>query len=353
MFELQNVLSILIVVLAAAAALAPVPSSAVERWFAAGIYPVIQSLLTFASNAVPFALLDLLIVASVGLFCARAVGDAHGRTRLTATWRIGRRLVVWSAAFYLVFLLIWGLNYRRPPLDRRLAFDRQAVTAEAAARLASITVDRLNTLHARAHSEGFGTAVGIDPTLAGSFDRVARALSGGSRFVAGRPKHSLLDWYFQRAGVSGMTDPYFLESLIADDLLPFERPLVIAHEWSHLAGLADEGEANLSGWLTCLQGSPAHQYSGWLFMYSEAVRAVPLRERQAMTARLLGGPRDDLRAIRDRVARNVSPRLSTAGWRIYDSYLKANRIEAGALSYDDVIRLALGLQLTREALARP
>lgn len=71
-----------------------------------------------------------------------------------------------------------------------------------------------------------------------------------------------------------------------------------------------------------------------------------------MLARLLGGPRDDLRAIRDRVERNVSPRLSTAGWRVYDSYLKANRIEAGALSYDDVIRLALGLQMTRDLLAR-
>lgn len=258
MFERKRVLSILVVVLAAVAALAPLPSSVVERWFAAGAYPFIQSLLTFASNGTPFALLDLLIVATVGLFFARAVGDAHG-SRLSGAWRIGGRLVVWSSAFYLVFLLIWGLNYRRLPLDHRLAFDRQAVTAEAAARLASITVERLNMLHARAHSEGFGTAVGIDPTLAGAFDRVARSLSGGSRFVAGRPKRSLLDWYFQRAGVSGMTDPYFLESLIAGDLLPFERPLVIAHEWSHLAGLADEGEANLSGWLTCLQGSPAHQ----------------------------------------------------------------------------------------------
>ena len=71
------------------------------------------------------------------------------------------------------------------------------------------------------------------------------------------------------AGVAGMTDPFFLEALIASDLLPVERPFVIAHEWSHVAGLADEGEANFAGWLTCLQGCPAHQYSGWLFAYSE------------------------------------------------------------------------------------
>jgi hypothetical protein len=41
-----------------------------------------------------------------------------------------------------------------------------------------------------------------------------------------------------------MTDPFFLETLVASDVLPFERPFLVAHEWSHLAGIADEGEAN-------------------------------------------------------------------------------------------------------------
>jgi hypothetical protein len=35
---------------------------------------------------------------------------------------------------------------------------------------------------------------------------------------------------------------------------------------------------------------------------------------------------------------------------VYDSYLKANRIEAGAASYEDVVRLALGLQVARKML---
>jgi len=59
-----------------------------------------------------------------------------------------------------------------------------------------------------------------------------------------------------------MTDPYFLETLIASDLLPFERSFVAAHEWSHLAGIADEGEANLAGWLTCLRGGVPHSIAG-------------------------------------------------------------------------------------------
>jgi hypothetical protein len=328
----------------------PLPAPMVERWFAAGAYPVIQPLLTFASNAVPFALLDVLVSATLLLFFARGLLDVRATTRFAAAVQIGHRLVVWSSAFYVAFLLGWGLNYRRVPLDRRLAFDRTRVTSDAAARLASSTVDRLNALHPRAHADGFGSAQTIDPMLASAFDRVARAIAVDRRFVAGRPKQSALDWYFQRAGVSGMTDPFFLETLIAEDLLPFERPFVIAHEWSHLAGLADEGEANLGGWITCLGGSASHQYSGWLFMYSESMRAVGGSERQTISARLLAGPRQDLQAIQARLARHVNPALSSAGWRVYDSYLKANRIEAGAASYEDVVRLALGLHVARKAL---
>ena len=71
-----------------------------------------------------------------------------------------------------------------------------------------------------------------------------------------------------------MTDPFFLETLIAGGVLPFERPFVVAHEWSHLAGIADEGEANFTAWLACLRGSPPDAYSGWLFLYGELARAV-------------------------------------------------------------------------------
>jgi hypothetical protein len=41
----------------------------------------------------------------------------------------------------------------------------------------------------------------------------------------------------------------------------------------------------------------------------------------------------------------VSPRVSRAGWRVYDSYLKANRVEAGTASYDEIVRLVLGARV--------
>jgi hypothetical protein len=139
-----------------------------------------------------------------------------------------------------------------------------------------------------------------------------------------------------------MTDPFLLETLVVSDLLPIETPLVVAHEWGHLAGFADEGEANFVGWLTCVRGSSSEQYSGWLFLYGEMAGALRRDDRSAAAARLAPGPRDDLRAIADRIRGHVSPRVSAAGWRVYDRYLKANRVEAGAASYAGIVRLILG-----------
>src|SRR5581483_2438829 len=146
----------------------------------------------------------------------------------------------------------------------------------------------------------------IDPALRDGLARTTRDL-GLTMPVVGRPKRTLLDLYFRRAGVEGMTDPYLLETLVVSDLLPFERPLVIAHEWSHLAGLADEAAANFAGWLACVHGSVPDQYSGWLFLYEELAASLPRADRDALVAALADTPRRDLAAARARVLRNVHP----------------------------------------------
>ncbi len=165
-----------------------------------------------------------------------------------------------------------------------------------------------------------------------------------------RPKHTVLDAYFRRAGVDGMTDPYFLETLIASDLLPIERPFVVAHEWSHLAGIADEGEANYVGWLTCMRGTSSDRYSASLLLYEELSASLDRRARASIVGSLAPGPRSDLQAIARRQAQQVNPQVAAVGWRVYDQYLKANRIESGAASYAEVVRLVLGVRTTADGV---
>jgi hypothetical protein len=203
-----------------------------------------------------------------------------------------------------------------------------------------------------AQATGWPAADEVDANLADGFGRALRETGIQRDVVPAQPKHTMLDWYFRRAGVDGMTDPFFLETLVARGILPFERAFVVAHEWSHLAGIADEGDANFTAWLACARGSAPNAYSGWLFLYDKLAHLVSARERAAWLAALAAGPREDLRAILERYVREVNPPVSKAGWRVYDSYLKANRVEAGAASYDEVVRLVLGVRINgRPALA--
>jgi hypothetical protein len=333
------------VALAAVAAWAPTPRGVVEREYSTGVYAATQRALTPLSNRVPFAVFDALIVVVAAAWLALAVRDVlRRRGAIDAVARMAARTAVWAAALYLVFLFVWGLNYRRIAITGRVPFDAHAVTPDAARALAFAAADRLNALHDRAHAVGWPAAGGIDPALARALARADADTGGRGVVVPGRPKTTLLDWYFRRTAVDGMTDPYFLETLVSSSLLPFERPFVVAHEWGHLAGVADEGEANFLGWLACVNASPPSQYSGWLFLYTEVTNALRGQARADAVARLAAGPRADLLAIRRRVEAQISPRLSSAGRSVYDRYLKANRVEGGVDSYARVVQIVLGVR---------
>jgi hypothetical protein len=322
-------------IVAAVAALAPLPPRVIESWYSRGIYLQIQRLLTTVSNVSPYPLFDVLLVAAVAAAAVATYRAVRTRGWTRGLLRTSVNLLCSAAVVYLVFLATWGLNYRRLPLTAKLAFAPARITPAAAGELASRTVRSLNRLYAAAH-EG-----DTDLTrLAAAFHSAERALGAPRTIVPGRPKSTLLGGYFHYTAVAGMTDPFFLETLIASDLLDVERPFVIAHEWGHLAGYADESEANYIAWLTCMRGDARAQYSAWLALLGNV---QPFLSKTGSSG-LDVGPRIDVTAIRYRYTR-TSPVLRAAARETYDRYLKANRVERGIESYAAVLQLILGTEL--------
>ena len=333
--------AVALAVVAVAAAIAPIPAASVERLFSRGIYPAIQRTLTPVSNLSPIALLDIAAALLLSAILVVAV-----RVSRSVGWkRAARRIVVLLlkvvAVTYLLFLALWGLNYRRVPLEQKLDFERSRVNQQNAIELASEGVRRVNRLYDAAHATPFDRA-----RLSLAFAAAERTLGATRSTATGRPKRSVLGLYFRAAAIDGMTDPMFLEVILNPDLLPVELPEVLAHEWSHLAGYADESEANFLAWLTCLRGDPLAQYSGWLSAYRRAARVIP-RDARASLPPLEPGPRSDLQGIAARYGRS-SPVIRRAAREAYDSYLKANRIPEGIENYDAVIQLMLGTTLGGE-----
>ena len=323
-------------------ALMPVQPRLVETWFSISFYPPLQQVVTSVSNVVPVALLDVYCVAATAgvlWMLTRAVIAARRTRRFGPLANALRVLVTGAAAVYLVFLLLWGLNYRRLPMSERLQLSAGAVDPAAVEKLGLETVAQLNSLHAAAHREGWVNAPLEDDALRRGFIAAQAALSDVQPAVPGRLKRSMFGPYFRWTGVDGMINPFALEVLSNPDLLPFERPFVAAHEWSHLAGYADESEANFVGFLACMKGNVATQYSGWLFLYWQVSSEVDADARGRLSKLLTEGPRADLQAIVTRLRSGELPWLRTAGWQVYDEYLKANRVEEGIRSYGAVLTL--------------
>ena len=332
-----------VIAAALAGGLAPFSPSLIERWYSTGFYPLVQRVVTPVTNVVPFAVFDVLtVVAFVWMLIAivRSVRTARRRRQWSPMLATGLNLLTAAAALYLVFLVAWGFNYRRVPMSSRLILHRGVPGEDAVVALGMQAVQELNALYEAAHAAG-ETPPWRDEQLRAAFDTVQGFLTDAPRAVPGRLKATIYGSYFRWTTVDGMVDPFALEVMANPDLLPIERPFVAAHEWAHLAGYADESEANFVGWLTCLRAGAASQYSGWLYLYWQVANEVSTKTRQQLAGALASGPRRDLDAIVERLRRGQLPALQRSSWMVYDSYLKANRVEAGVRSYGLVVTLIL------------
>ena len=337
----RNLGLLALIAAAVAAALVPLPAAFVEQWYSGTLYPILQRGLTPASSVLPVALLD---VAVLGLLVA-AVAFVVGR------WRAGgaRRALADSvegalrsaAVLYLLFVCLWGFNYRRLPLEEKLDYEPARLTPAAIARFGEIAVERVNALHSAGQGDDPGAGGGAG--LAAAFESAQRLLGGreGRTATPAPAKRSIFTWYLVHAGIDGMMNPFFLEIILNPEILPMERPFSLAHEWAHLAGYADESEANFVAWLTCARADASGQYSGWLEALRYTLAALPRTERMPLQLRLKPAVEDDLRAINERLGR-ADPVVSGMARNVYDAYLKSQGVDEGIASYGAMLRLMVG-----------
>ena len=342
------------------AIVAPWPAGLVDAVYSRVIYRWLQVFLTTVSNLTPWTWLDVLAVAAVVLCIRRIVrlravrrDDGWARVAIEA----GQRLLRAAGYVGIAFVVCWGLNYRRTSLMSELVSLPPSPGANAGPtvrpsvdQMRQLTSDAL-TLAARSRPAAQRALMGysdIARALPAPFNASLARLGRPSLVVPGRPKYTIFTPFFTRAGVTGMVDPFALESIVHPDLLPFERPFVLAHEWGHLAGFADESEASALGWSACMRGSDPLIYSASMYLLVEAGSALPVRVWRELIASADPGVREDLQALRARMAL-IQPAVQKASFKVYDQYLKANAVEDGVRSYSRALQLIM-LPVLRDQL---
>jgi hypothetical protein len=262
---------------------------------------------------------------------------------LSASWELTRRVVRAAALIALIFLVSWGFNYRRRPLEE---------TLRAGARV-SVTTEDIRALAERSISGTHGTRptdnqvdrtyASVAARLVGPFERALRVLGIARPTTVGRPKASIfLTPFYTKAGITGMVNPFALETIVHPGLLSFERPMVLAHEWAHLAGFADEADASAVAWLACTLGDPDLAYSAHLDVVLEAASALPRPVWKELRPKLDAGVVEDITALEKRL-KEQEPAVRDTAFKVYDQYLKSNGVSDGVKSYSRMLRVLVAM----------
>jgi len=318
----------------------------IERYYSNGAYPLIDVLVRGVTQRLPFCLGDVLFVGALAWFVRYSVVTLRrdrGKRR-AACARLALRAVAAGSVIFVWFMCAWALNYGRVPLAVKIPVHSERTDEDSVAAFADGVIDRLSALSAPAHRSKEGDA-DLVARLEPSFQATISRLGERSRFEPPRVKPTLFQTMLQLSATTGFTDPWTHEVNLDAGALRFERPAIYAHEWAHVAGFADESEANFVSVIACTtSGDPLLVYSGWLLVWFNLPPGVRVTHRISATAYA------DIMAIRARFVRNADPNVERATRVAYDRYLKSNRVKAGYASYRLFVRWMTGADFDRNGL---
>ena len=315
----------------------------VADFYAAQLYPAISTVLSWLGARFPFSLEEIAVIAFIVILVdilVKAVRRKEGFTRwLGKTATVVMWLYVWC-------YMGWGNNYYRTGLYARngirsIHYDREAFMDflerfSEALNLAALEADGYDDKalqeEVREYYSSKVTSYGYVPL---------RKWQG--------VKKPLLNPLFSAVMVQGYMGPFFCESQVNRDLLPYEYPYVVAHEMGHLAGVTSEAEASFWGYACCREsGNAAVRYSGYLavlpYVLSNAGGLLPEDEFMAWTETICE------RAKKDYTESRTYWRGKKVGWIekvqnwFYNVYLKSNGVSEGVRDYFGVVGMIMTME---------
>ncbi len=338
----------------------------VERLYVRGFGPPLASLPDALSRAFPFSLAEpVFVLALVGALAwlahrVRGLLRGPGSERLRAAVRA--LVEAWTAVLAVVclFSLVWGLAYRRPPLDHRQAWrppdaGELEVSPVELADLGLALVHQVNALYLDVHglpdgfapttAEAAGTSLlATDAAIDVGFTRLPEVFPGETRLALSRgpTKPLASSALFTRLRIGGMYFPFTAEANVNRLAPEWQRPFTMAHEKAHQRFVAWESEANFFGMMACVHSDDLFaRYSGWLFAQRQVLRALqdvdPWAFAQIIQQRLPGVQRD----VNFSYAfwTDYQGTLSELSHAVNDAYLRANRVPGGVRSYSRSLQL--------------
>lgn len=327
--------------------------------------PALASVLSRVTGIVPLSLSGILVVLFVGrqlVGLGRGLRDFHqGARHATNSLAAGAlRLGADVGIVVVLFYLLWGFHYARPPLEQRYGWNGAGADVPELGRLAGEMVEAANFAYTEIHfSDDAGEPTGrgretgeLMADLEAGWEE-AEATLGPAGVVTvgfGRPKAALVSPLLDRLGISGFYFPWTAEANYNAGIPAVTLPHAVAHEMAHQRGFAREDEAGFAGWLAAASApEPRERYSAYVFAQRQLLGALarhdPDRAEELLADRFPGVQRDidDLRAYWAR----YEGAASRASRSMNDAYLRSQGVREGILSYGRAVELLVAYARSR------
>ena len=343
------------------------------------IYPIIGSLLSPISGLFPFAVGDIFIALSIVWVIFYPIYEIKWRKQLAKRFFFlaakrgcypKKKVVFGRVAEYLLwvyawFYIAWGLNYSQPNIYCRTGMKPVEVSEAKFREFAYRYADNINSLSEERRVKSEETA--FDDQRESQFNgmvddglknRVRDAVLKGYNEIGAKEginapfnqhphaKTMLFTPLSSMSGVTGSMGPFFCEFTLNGDIRPHDYPAIYAHEFAHLLGIANEGEANFYSYIVCTASSDkAVKFSGYYHIFFHVLRNVfdILGEKEG--EKFLKYIRPEIiqlaKSDRNYWLSKRCKALDAAQDFIFDLYLRGNHVAEGRKSYSGVVALIL------------
>ena len=326
------------------------------------VFPVLGTAYARLTAVFPFSVGEWMLAAAVlYVFFLAVFGALYLFVRRSRTKKVFSALQRPLAWIFLLFFWIMTCNcfiqYHATEFeDKYMQARTEGYTVEELAALRDYVVENLNELAGQFVRDGRGYLI-----YEGDLHETAIAEMGRLGTVYGQlqgyypqPKRIFFSDFLSQTNMMGYYFPFSMEANYNDTMYVVNLPSTACHELAHLKGFLQEDEANLIGYLACIDSQdPFFRYSGYMgvlnYVENEFIRSI---DRSAEEYKKHPAISDQVRADNiflteeawEKVEENavVSTKTAKSASRaVTTATLKMNGVKEGMQSYEGVVKLLL------------
>ncbi len=316
----------------------------IEKYYSLSIYPIISMFSRSILGKIPFSIGD--IIYGVLLFLMFRYLILKRKNIKKNPKLFFRDIAMVCSIFYFFFHLLWGFNYYREPISKKLNIAEEH-TKEELINFVNELIIKTNTIQYSITQDS--TAIVAIPYTKKEIFNITingyQQLKETMPFLAYEKtslKKSLFSTLLTYMGYGGYLNPFTNEAQVNGLIPNFRYSVVAGHEIGHQIGYSAENETNFIGYIVTSNNSDIYfKYSAYAYALRYCLANIKKQDEFAfeeLYCKVNQGVKENYQETSNFWKAHENP-LEPIFKSIFNTFLKANNQEDGIKSYRGVVSL--------------